>query len=1374
DPPTHGILVGGLASNGDFQYQPAADFNGVDTFTYRADDGLDLSDIATVTLTVAPVNDPPSFGITAQHVSSEDAAGQVVPGFAFGITPGPADEAGQAVMFSIAGNTHPGLFATPPAIAPDGTLTYTAAADAIGTAQITVRLSDDGGTAGGGVDQSPEQSFDLVVDAVNDPPSFTLAFTQDTSDEDAGPQSVAGFATDILAGPSDEVSQAVSFSVTGNTDPSLFSSAPALAPDGTLTYTAAPDANGSARITVRLADDGGTAGGGIDQSPEQSFDLVIDAVNDAPSFTLAFTQDTSGEDAGPQSVAGFATDILAGPGNESSQTLSFAVTGNTDPSLFSVAPALALDGTLTYTAAPDTTGTAQITVRLSDDGGTAGGGVDQSSEQSFDLVIDAVNDAPSFTLAFTQDTSSEDAGPQSVAGFATDILAGPSDEASQTLSFSVTGNTDPSLFSSAPALAPDGTLTYTAAPDANGSASITVRLTDDGGTAGGGVDQSPEQSFDLVIDAVNDAPSFTLAFTQDASSEDAGPRSVVGFATAILAGPSDEASQTLSFAVTGNTDPSLFSVAPTLAPDGTLTYTAAPDTVGTAQITVRLSDDGGTANGGIDQSPQQSFDIVVDAVNDPPSFTLAFTQDTSGEDAGPQSVAGFAADILAGPDDEARQNVSFSVTGNTDPSLFSSAPALAPDGTLTYTAAPDANGSASITVRLTDDGGTAGGGIDQSPEQSFDLVIDAINDAPSFTLALAQTTSSEDAGPQSVVGFAADVLAGPSDEASQILSFWVTGNTDPSLFSAPPVLAADGTLTYTAVADAIGTAQITVRLSDDGGTAGGGIDQSPEQSFDIRVTTINDPPTFSLTPLASSLEDAGAQTVADFATSIRPGPDDEARQTVHFVVTELSNPALFETAPELSADGTLTYTSAPDANGTSTVSVVLRDDGGTAGGGMDQSAEQSFDIEITAVNDSPSFEVPEVLQVEPDSTPQIVIDFATELSAGPADEAGQALQFQILSNSNPGLFAADPELSPDGTLSFTLVPGASGDSAILEAILMDDGGTDLGGSDTSQTSDFTLVVPDAVAPQITSVSSPFGPLETCSESRQAFGRIGVDFSEAMAFAGDPSEPSSVLNPDNYQLIASGVDQDVTTTACGSLDGDDQRVFPSAVLPAATGANEVSVELPGVLRDGLYKLLVCDALADASGNPLAETFEVAFRVSGENGFANGQVDCDLEAWQIATGSVEGVEEVTYSEQDADDSSLSGSIGILSLQNADFALGQCVDWVSSAYDLAARVRVEGASDVEVEVVLHCERFSQSGCVGASLGDSSSQFSLSPTGGTWQPLEHASEGGQSALCGVDLRLLTGDGFEAFVDGLFVATQLFADGFESGNTGAWSNTVP
>ena len=58
--PAHGTLV--LNAEGSFAYNPAANFNGVDSFTYRASDGTASSNVATVTIAVKSVNDAPVAG----------------------------------------------------------------------------------------------------------------------------------------------------------------------------------------------------------------------------------------------------------------------------------------------------------------------------------------------------------------------------------------------------------------------------------------------------------------------------------------------------------------------------------------------------------------------------------------------------------------------------------------------------------------------------------------------------------------------------------------------------------------------------------------------------------------------------------------------------------------------------------------------------------------------------------------------------------------------------------------------------------------------------------------------------------------------------------------------------------------------------------------------------------------------------------------------------------------------------------------------------------------------------------------------------------------------------------------------------------------
>jgi VCBS repeat-containing protein len=55
--PAHGTVT--VNADGSFTYTPTADFSGSDSFSYRTSDGLAESNVATVLITVSPVNDAP-------------------------------------------------------------------------------------------------------------------------------------------------------------------------------------------------------------------------------------------------------------------------------------------------------------------------------------------------------------------------------------------------------------------------------------------------------------------------------------------------------------------------------------------------------------------------------------------------------------------------------------------------------------------------------------------------------------------------------------------------------------------------------------------------------------------------------------------------------------------------------------------------------------------------------------------------------------------------------------------------------------------------------------------------------------------------------------------------------------------------------------------------------------------------------------------------------------------------------------------------------------------------------------------------------------------------------------------------------------------
>ncbi len=114
--------------------------------------------------------------------------------------------------------------------------------------------------------------------------------------------------------------------------------------------------------------------------------LFLKPPNQAPSFAKG--DDLSATDEDPaQEFSDWATDISAGPPDESGQTLNFLVT-NDNNALFLIQPGIdAVTGDLTFTPKPNMHGVAMVTVTLKDDGGTVQGGVDISSVQQFSITV---------------------------------------------------------------------------------------------------------------------------------------------------------------------------------------------------------------------------------------------------------------------------------------------------------------------------------------------------------------------------------------------------------------------------------------------------------------------------------------------------------------------------------------------------------------------------------------------------------------------------------------------------------------------------------------------------------------------------------------------------------------------------------------------------------------------------------------------------------------------------------------------------------------------------------------------------------------------------------------------------------------------------
>ncbi len=134
-------------------YTPTANWNGIDVFTYTISDTGNLTDNATVSVTVSPVNDPPTISeIPDQIIYENESTGPIT--FTVGDVETPPAElvlSGESSNAALVPNTHivfGGLEAT-------RTLIITPTADLVGTSTITITVDDGADVA--------EESFTLKV-----------------------------------------------------------------------------------------------------------------------------------------------------------------------------------------------------------------------------------------------------------------------------------------------------------------------------------------------------------------------------------------------------------------------------------------------------------------------------------------------------------------------------------------------------------------------------------------------------------------------------------------------------------------------------------------------------------------------------------------------------------------------------------------------------------------------------------------------------------------------------------------------------------------------------------------------------------------------------------------------------------------------------------------------------------------------------------------------------------------------------------------------------------------------------------------------------------------------------------------------------------
>ncbi|MBX3706436.1 MAG: tandem-95 repeat protein [Pseudomonadales bacterium] len=537
---------------------------------------------------------------------------------------------------------------------------------------------------------------------------------------------------------------------------------------------------------------------------------------------------------------------------------------------------------LTYTPNANFNGSDSFTFVVND-------GTVDSAPATVSITVTPENDAP---VANGQAVSVAEDGSVSI------TLTG-SDIDGDALSFSVSGGpSNGGLSGSAP------NLTYTPNPDFNGADSFTFVVND------GTVDSAPA-TISITVTPENDPP---VANDQAVSVGEDG-------SVAITLTGSDIDGDPLSYTVTGGPSNGSLSGA---APD--LTYTPNPDFNGSDSFTFVVND------GSVDSGPA-TVSITVTEANDAPVVVGSIADVSVDEDGG--SVAITLSGIFDDVDILTNGDSLTYTASHTGGGLFASFSVTG--ATLEMVPAPDQNGSATVTVRATDAGGL-------SAELSFQVTVNAVNDAPIVQNPIADVATFED-GPNVVIDLAPVFFDVDIATNGDVLAYAVTSNSNPTLFSS--VTLSGTTLTFDLAPDQNGVAVIQVTATDLAGA-------SVVDEFEIDVDPQNDVPVL-VDDDVTIAEDSGPVVIAvlanDYlgdlpATITAAGVGGFSEGTPTTVRDQNGDLVTLPNGTVAIVGDTIEYVPKPDFAGTDFFTYTVTDANG-------DSASATVTITVTPVNDPP-------------------------------------------------------------------------------------------------------------------------------------------------------------------------------------------------------------------------------------------------------------------------------------------------------------------------------------------------------------------------------------------------------------------------------------
>ncbi len=566
--PAHGVL-GGSAPN--VSYTPTANYAGADSFTFKVNDGLLDSAVATVSITVIPVNDAPLAVDDSASVNEDNAV-------TINILSNDSDAENALNAASILIMTQPahGTLSIDPAT---GAVTYTPQANYHGSDSFQYQVSDANGLS------SNTATVSITVASVNDAPvgvndvistnedTATLPLYLPANDTDSDGDSLDPSSLVVVQAPAHALSYSIS--------------------SGTLKYTPASNYVGNDQLQYTIKDTNGAT------SNVTTVYLTVIGVNDAP---VAVNDSASTNEDSAVLVAVVANDTDVEDGAPDATTVTIVQ----QPAHGTVS-VNAVTGGVTYTPNGNFHGTDSFTYMVQDTGGS--NPVEPaifSNAATVTITVNSVNDAP----AAVDDnvTMVEDGAPLAI-----NILGNDSD---------VDGTLNPASVTIVGAAsngtvivnATTGRVSYTPAANFNGSDSFTYTVNDDLGLT------SNLATVTVSISAVNDAP---LADPQSVTTAE-------DTALPITLTASDAENDPLTFSVvTSPANGSLSGSAPNL------TYTPDANYTGSDSFTFSANDGSGDAVAAtisITVTPVNDAPVAVDdavAVNEDYSVAIAILANDS-------------------------------------------------------------------------------------------------------------------------------------------------------------------------------------------------------------------------------------------------------------------------------------------------------------------------------------------------------------------------------------------------------------------------------------------------------------------------------------------------------------------------------------------------------------------------------------------------------------------------------------------------------------------------------------------------------------------------------------------------------------------------